>query len=437
MRFLHIADVHLGHQQYNVAERFNDFGRAFLDAVKLAVDEQVRVVVIAGDLFHRAAVDPLTLLQAQEGLQRLQAAGIAVLAVHGNHDRVRYGAAMSWLEYLMEQGLFCLLAPDVSSSPLALRPWDEKAGAGGYIDIDGVRFIGMPWMGASAPGLLGEIAGIWDSLDWKGIRFAVLLTHAGVEGQMPHMPGGIMFADLGPLRGKVDYLALGHLHKPYAVEGWIYNPGSLETCSFDEADYECGAYLVDVHDDGSFVAEHRKMIRRPFFTLEFKTDLFMTPAAFLEGLLGYLRQSQREIVRKLRNFPDPERALPVVRLILRGHLAFDRAALDMKAIREMLHEEIDALVRRVEDRTTSLGLDVAASEEMTRADLGRLVFESLIQSDSRYSPYTSALGSLMQQIKTLALEDAAPKEIYALLDEEMSRLEEESHVDHQTATDEH
>ena len=33
MRFLHIADVHLGYQQYGLKDRFDDFSRAFLHLV--------------------------------------------------------------------------------------------------------------------------------------------------------------------------------------------------------------------------------------------------------------------------------------------------------------------------------------------------------------------------------------------------------------------
>lgn len=39
--FLHLADVHLGYQQYGSTKRFNDSGRAFLAAVDYAVEQEV------------------------------------------------------------------------------------------------------------------------------------------------------------------------------------------------------------------------------------------------------------------------------------------------------------------------------------------------------------------------------------------------------------
>lgn len=88
--FAHLADVHLGCMQYGLAERFDDFGRAWLDAVRLAIARKAAFVVIAGDLFEKRSVEPLALMKAQEGLRLLHNAGIPAVAVEGNHDRALY-----------------------------------------------------------------------------------------------------------------------------------------------------------------------------------------------------------------------------------------------------------------------------------------------------------------------------------------------------------
>ena len=99
-------------------------------------------------------------------------------------------------------------------------------------------------------------------LEPAGTNYTVLITHAGVEGQMPNMPGGLTFDQLAPLQPHVKYLALGHLHKPYSVDEWIFNPGSLETCSFDEMQYARGCYIVEVDADGQHVAMHEQNLQR-------------------------------------------------------------------------------------------------------------------------------------------------------------------------------
>ena len=44
MRFLHTADLHLGHQQYGSKQRFNDFSHVFLHIIDQAVARQVDFV---------------------------------------------------------------------------------------------------------------------------------------------------------------------------------------------------------------------------------------------------------------------------------------------------------------------------------------------------------------------------------------------------------
>ncbi|HXZ05332.1 MAG TPA: hypothetical protein VEH81_10885 [Ktedonobacteraceae bacterium] len=39
--FIHLADTHLGYEQYGVRERFNDFSRAFWDIMDDAANREV------------------------------------------------------------------------------------------------------------------------------------------------------------------------------------------------------------------------------------------------------------------------------------------------------------------------------------------------------------------------------------------------------------
>ncbi|HBE26629.1 MAG TPA: DNA repair exonuclease, partial [Ktedonobacter sp.] len=102
--FIHIADTHLGYEQYGVRERFNDFSRAFWDIMDEAARRPVDFVVIAGDLFNKRAIDAQTLIHAIEGLKKLKEQGIPVIAIEGNHDRSYYRDGISWLQFLCHQG---------------------------------------------------------------------------------------------------------------------------------------------------------------------------------------------------------------------------------------------------------------------------------------------------------------------------------------------
>src|ERR1700687_4638046 len=149
--FIHIADTHLGYEQYGVRERFNDFSRAFWDIVDDALYREADFLVIAGDLFHKRAIDALTLIHAIEGLKKLKAKGIPVIAIEGNHDRSYYREGISWLQFLCHERYLKLLAPIMRDGAPVLTTWQQEDMRGSHVDVmDGrLRIYGLPWQGAS------------------------------------------------------------------------------------------------------------------------------------------------------------------------------------------------------------------------------------------------------------------------------------------------
>jgi DNA repair exonuclease SbcCD nuclease subunit len=238
--FLHISDVHLGYQQYGNTERYNDFARAFLTSVDFAIEKNVDFVLICGDLFHKSAIAPKTLFQANEGFERLANAGIQVVAINGNHDKAKYAEGYSWLHYLSYRGHIILLSPVFSEEGTRLDPWNDEEGS--YIDIEGVRIFGIPYLGASTEPVLEEMPKILESLSAEDIKFTVLIGHFGLEGEIPGVAGGISTSLLNPLKKHIDYIGLGHLHKPFSKENWIFNPGALEVVGMDERNWHGGYY---------------------------------------------------------------------------------------------------------------------------------------------------------------------------------------------------
>src|SRR5437879_13399535 len=137
--FIHVADVHLGYEQYGVRERFNDFSRAFWDIMAEAKQRKVDFVVIAGDLFNKRAIDALTLIHAIEGLKKLKDAGIPAIAIEGNHDRSYYRDGTSWLEFLCYQGYLMLLKPYMQNGAPVLSRWEADNMRGSHVDLLGGR----------------------------------------------------------------------------------------------------------------------------------------------------------------------------------------------------------------------------------------------------------------------------------------------------------
>ncbi|MGB5973870.1 MAG: exonuclease SbcCD subunit D, partial [Nodosilinea sp.] len=252
-KFLHIADIHLGFDRYDTPERTKDFFKALRTVLeRYAIEEQVDFVAIAGDLFEHRNIKPATLNQAQVCLQALKDADIPVLAIEGNHDNRPYGTRTSWLKYLSEWDLLKLLEPnDGADARNRLAPWDDSTRSGGYIDLPcGVRVVGSNWYGATAPRAIELLATAISDLP-TGPDHTILLFHHGLEGQIARYAGALRYTDLLPLKDAgVDYLALGHIHKNYTAEGWVFNPGSLEANNVDESRFRRGAYLVELSPKG-------------------------------------------------------------------------------------------------------------------------------------------------------------------------------------------
>src|SRR4051794_26605337 len=144
MKFLHIADIHLGCRRYNLEERTKDFFRAWRDVIERhAIPNRVDFVLICGDFFDRRNADPQAMNHAIFGLRALKDAGIPVVAIEGNHDQRDTLTEFSWMRSLSQWEYLILLEPTSDEeNPIAMKPWDKDDLAGSYIDIAGARIFG-------------------------------------------------------------------------------------------------------------------------------------------------------------------------------------------------------------------------------------------------------------------------------------------------------
>ena len=292
--FLHLADVHLGNAQYGLPERAQDFASAFHSAVEYAIYYKVNFVVVAGDLFERSTLDPVTFDQALQELELLKRAGIPVVNIAGNHDRARYGQGMAWVESLGRHG-FLYYLDAARQGEIKLVPWTEEAGWGGYIDLGGIRFVGMRYLGASTPWAVEELGKQLAQLNSADRPYTVALLHGGLEGVVPGFRAELTYAQLAPLRGLADYVAMGHIHQYYSREGWVYNPGSLETWNAMEVDWQRGFLhvAVDTAADPRHSVHLEEPPRRSF--LRYRLDV--QPCSSPEQLTELVSRGARDWAR--------------------------------------------------------------------------------------------------------------------------------------------
>jgi len=409
--FLHLADAHLGYQQYQSDERLKDFSRVFRQAIDDALEKQVDFVLIAGDLFHKAAINPITLLQAKRPLDQLREAKIPAIAINGNHDGVRYGNRFSWLDYLEADGCLTVLKPTFSQGgQIELTPSNGRGG--GYIDIKGVRVIGLNYLGASTPSVLADLPGVLGKLP-KNNHFTILMAHFGLEGEVPNLNGAISHNTIAPLKKHINYLALGHIHKPVERDNWIYNPGSLEACGMDERHWHGGWYHVTV-DSGTHQAKHTKSKRRPMHRIRIEVDEYDTPAALYDAVRSQLKDHNQAI--KMGEMQ------PIVQVWLEGVLAFDRHDLDTRFIEEMVVEVINPLKALVRNNTRSTEYEIVVDERLDRAELERSVFRDLVIRDSRFRDQAEEWANLMLEVKMMALTGNDPEDITNAISKRMASL---------------
>lgn len=400
MKFMHIADIHLGYQQYGLQERFDDFSHAYLRLLDEALAQQVDFVLLAGDLFEKRTVDPLAMRVAIEGFSKLQQAGIPVLAVEGNHEKAYYHEQYSWMDFLDGLGCVTLLNPRFEDGRAILEPYSDDGGA--YVDLPGgVRVYGIKYYGASTGKVLSMFSSALATLDHSQVRYAILMLHAGLEGQLAHI-GRLKLSDLEPLREHIDYVALGHIHKPYSVEDWIYNPGSPENNSMDETNWpKRGYYLVEIRpgQEPPHHAELGRSSRRLFRRYPLEVHALESPHAVYDAVRDLTVRHAGEVKSS---------AAPVVELRLKGVLPFNRYALDLSHVQALVDDAWAPLVTRVRNQTTPVEFDMDADEPASRPELERVIVRDLLARDARYRDAAEswAEGALALKQQVLAGDEA-------------------------------
>jgi exonuclease SbcD len=85
MRLLHTSDWHLG-RSFHGESLLEEQAAALERIAAISQEEQVDVVLIAGDLYDRAIPPAEAVRLFDTTVRRLSEAGVAVVAIAGNHD---------------------------------------------------------------------------------------------------------------------------------------------------------------------------------------------------------------------------------------------------------------------------------------------------------------------------------------------------------------
>ncbi len=385
-----------------------DFALAFERMVDEAVKLNADAVVISGDFFNKANVEPPILLEAERILGILKEAEIEVVAVEGNHDTSIYGEHFSWMEYLSHKGFLKLLQTRYPNGKANVIKWNEEKRKGSNIDLDGVRFYGLGYLGASSGKkleLFGEAI--------EPTEFSVAMLHAGIDMFNDMDMGVVAKEDVDKLRDKIDYVALGHIHKRYHEGGWMFNPGGLENWKVEECLKPKGYNIVDVKGGRMTVVE-QDSIRRPGHILEVDMAVLRNDSEVLASV--------KNVVEVAAIDPETE---PIVSVKLTGKAKFDLMGLDVTGMRTWVMETTGAAECLINDQTSFEHLSRGISGSMDRRQVEGEVIAGLVEGIELGMEGMSQQEKvdLILRYKALALQPAGTRQ--DLLKELLTTVHEE------------
>ncbi len=408
MKFLHIADVHLGCSRYQLPESPRDFFDAWIDVLrKYAIGEQVDFVLMCGDFFHKRSVPPETMNYAVAGLNLLKNAGIPVVTIEGNHDQKHTDSDYSWLRSLANWNLLVLLEPTNEEGRIVYRPWED--GRGGYIDIGRARIFGSHWYGASANWAIPMLTAAIKENRRDG-AFHILMLHTDVEGHQTHPIPALSISALKELKSVTEYVGLGHTHMHYEIDNWAFNPGSIEVTNISEFRETRGAFVVEVDEANNVTARHVQDYRqRPFQRLRFEVDNI---ADTKEITAGVLRKVEKEAHRA-----EPGEPEPIIEITLAGRLGIPNSTLEVQTIRDETQQMTGALHVRLKNHTSPVEFAVAADiqEDASREMVEQRVLADLIFRDNRFKPRSEEMARLIVGVKRQVLSEEPPEKIADLI----------------------
>jgi len=288
MKLLHFADAHIDIANYGRHDpetglplRVLDFLKSLDTIVDAAISEKVDMVIFAGAAYKDRSPAPTFQREWGKRIIRLSQAKIPTLLLVGNHDlSPAAGRAHAIQEFDTLQVPFIR----VLQKPEFLTPndlWDLP-----------VQVITMPWISRSSLMANLEMSGtdtneVFSSIESRISELVenwieeadkelplILTAHASVEGAMfgaerMVMLGSDLVLPTSLVKDqRLDYVAMGHIHKPQDVNEGSYPPviypGSIERVDFGEAKDDKFYIIADITRGDTKVEWKKIEGTRPF-----------------------------------------------------------------------------------------------------------------------------------------------------------------------------
>jgi exonuclease SbcD len=307
LRILHFADAHIDIANYGrhdpvtgLPVRVGDFLSALDQIVDAAIEQQVDLVIFAGDAYKDRNPQPTFQRAWGQRIMRLSEAGIPTLMLVGNHD---VAPAVGRAHTIEEFKTFHIPHVHIADRLALYTP--EMLGVP-------VQVITVPWITRAAVMTREESAGkslnevlmlieervdeaIAALLDQTTADTPVILAaHASVKGARYGSERAVMLGHELLLGGRaindrrVDYVALGHIHKHQCLNVGAHPPavypGSIERIDFGEVREDKGFVMAEV-TRGRTEWRFIRLKTRPFLDISIETR---AAESFMADILSQL-----------------------------------------------------------------------------------------------------------------------------------------------------
>ncbi len=261
-----MADVHLA----AVPERGTSLGelrekeiyQTFYRIIERCEQEQIDLLLIAGDMFHRA---PLVreLREINYHFNKLTHTRVVIIA--GNHDYLGVNSNYHGFDWGPQVTFFYgNMLQDVY-----FEEWNTR--------VYGLSFHSREWREAALEGVQPQHPG----------EISLLVAHGGEPGSLP--------MDKKALEGAgFDYVALGHIHTPLRLSERMAYSGSMEP--LDKNETGAHGYLYGEIDEpgGALRLEPVPAASRSYQVLEFMVTPDMTNGAIADAAAALIAANGEE-----------------------------------------------------------------------------------------------------------------------------------------------
>lgn len=279
MKFFHVADVHLGATPDVGAEwseeRRTEIWESFRGVVQKAGREEIDLLLIAGDLFHRQP-----LMRELKELNYLFSTlnKTKVVFVVGNHDYLKVDSY--YLDFPWSENVICLKGMECGR--VVFEELDTEVYGLSYHS----REIQEP---------------LYDNLNpEKKAGCSILLAHGGDRDHIPIDRKKL-------LKSGFDYIALGHIHRPELIEpDRMAYAGALEP--IDRNDTGIHGFIEGEYTEGKIKIHFVPWAHREYVHLKFNASEYPVNLALQDAVrMSVAAKGSRNIYKiNIEGFRDPD-----------------------------------------------------------------------------------------------------------------------------------